>query len=85
MFVGLGDCLDSASFVPGFLQVSSMPEALDVSDHMWGIPPGGSSQGQRSGFSVALAPVGLLGGLQTVGSSVEQSSCCPNAASAADS
>jgi hypothetical protein len=39
--------------------------ALAVSDHLCGLPTGGSSH-------VSLAAVDLVGGLQTVGSSVEQ-------------
>jgi hypothetical protein len=51
--------------------------ALTVSDHLWGLPTGASSEGQRSCWFVTLATVNLLGGLQTVGSSEEQASCCP--------
>ena len=57
---------------------------LAVSNHLYCFLPGGSSEGQRSCQSVSLAVVDFLGGLQTVGSLVEQSSCCPTALSVAD-
>ena len=46
MIVGLGGCLKSASFVPGLLRSPGRPAALTVADHLWGLPTGGSSQGQ---------------------------------------
>ena len=51
--------------------------ALAVANHLWDLPAGGSSEGQRTYFSVALAAVDLLGRHQTVVSSEVQSSCCP--------
>jgi hypothetical protein len=41
-----------------------------------GLPTRSSSQGQKSCLFVILAAVDILGGLQTVGASVEKSSCC---------
>jgi hypothetical protein len=68
----------------GCFRSHGRPAALAVADHLWGLPTGGSSQGQRSCWSVTLAAVDLLGGLQTVGSSVEKLSCCKTPLSAAD-
>ena len=75
VFVGLGDSVWSLPLL--FLGCSRSPcrhVALAVRDHLCVLPNGGSSEGQRSCWSVA---VDLLGSLQMVGSSVEQSSCCP--------
>jgi hypothetical protein len=83
VFVGLSDCRSLPLLSLCCFRSRGRPAALVVSDHLWGLPTGGSSQGQRSCLSVALAAVDLLGGLQTVGSSVEQSSCCPTVLSAA--
>ena len=48
VFVGLDDCLESASFVPGCFRSPNRPVDLDVADHLRGLPNGGSSQEQRS-------------------------------------
>ena len=69
-------------FIPGRISVWSLPllslgcfrspgrpAALAVADPLWGLPTGGSSEGQRSCWSFALAEVALQRGLQTVGSS----------------
>ena len=48
VFVGLGDYLDSASFVPGLFRSPGRSATLAISNHLWGLPTGGSSQGQRS-------------------------------------
>ena len=72
MFVGLGDCLDSASFVSGCFMSPGRPGALAGEDHLWSLPIEGSSQKQRSFISVALAAGNLLGCLHSVVSSVEQ-------------
>ena len=48
VFVGMGDCLESASFVFGLLQSLGKSSALAVADHVWGLQTEGSSQGQRS-------------------------------------
>lgn len=53
VFVALGDCLDSASFVPGLLQAPSSPEALSVADHLWVLPTGSFSEGSREALSAA--------------------------------
>jgi hypothetical protein len=58
--------------------------ALAVSEHMWGLPNGGSSQSQRYCLSVSLVAVDLVGGLQTIVYAMEQSNCCLNALSAAN-
>ena len=61
----------------GCFKSPGRPEALAISDHLWGLPTGGSLQWQISCWSVALAAVDLLRGLQTVGYSEKQSRCCP--------
>ena len=38
VFDGLGNYLESTSFVPGLLRSPSRPEALAESDHLWGLP-----------------------------------------------
>jgi hypothetical protein len=76
VFDGLGNYLESTSFVPGLLRSPSRPEALAESDHLWGLPTGGSSQGQRSCWSVTLTVVDLLGGLQTAALSSVVLNCC---------
>jgi hypothetical protein len=77
VFVGLGDFVWCLSlFLLGCFISPSRPVVLAVSDHLWGLPTWGYSEGQRSYRSVALAAVDLLGGLQAIGSSVEHSSCC---------
>ena len=59
------------------------PEALAIVDLLWGLPAEDWVRGvaslkwQRSCLSVSLAAVDLLGGLQILRSSEEQSSCCP--------
>jgi hypothetical protein len=48
VFVGLGDCLESASLSLGCSRSPGRPAALAVADHLWGLPTEGSSQGMRS-------------------------------------
>jgi hypothetical protein len=68
----------------GCFRSPGSPAALAVPDHLWVLLSSGSSQGQRSCLSVALAAVDILGGIQTIESSLEQSSCCPSFLCAAD-
>jgi hypothetical protein len=48
VFVDLGDCMESASFVLWLLHSPGRPAALAVSDHLWDLPTVSSLQGQRS-------------------------------------
>ena len=49
----------------GCLWSPESPESLTLSVHLWNLPTGGFSQSHRNCWSVALAAVDLLGGLQT--------------------
>ena len=47
MFIGLGDWSLPLLFL-GYFRSPGRRVALAISDHLWGLPTGGSSQGQRS-------------------------------------
>ena len=48
LFVDLGDYMKSASFSLGCFRSPCRLVSLAVSDHLWGLPTGDSSQGQKS-------------------------------------
>jgi hypothetical protein len=78
VFAGLGDSVWRLPLLSlGYFRSPSRPGSLTIADHLRHLPIGGPSERHRSCCSVALAEVDLLGGLQTVASSEEQSSCCP--------
>jgi hypothetical protein len=78
VFAGLGDSVWSLLLLSlGCFRSPGRLETLTIADHLWGLQIGVSSEGQRSYWSVVLAVVELLGGLQTVKSSEMPSSCCP--------
>jgi hypothetical protein len=68
MFAGLGDSVWSLSLLSlGYFRSPIRPAALAIADHLWDLPTEGSSEGQRSCWSVALDAVDPLGALQTLG------------------